>query len=136
MEEVFAFFSEAGNLDLLTPGWLRFSIVRQTPEWMGAGTQIEYGLRWHGLPLRWVSEIVEWNPGSYFVDVQVRGPYQLWHHTHRFTADGNGTIIEDVVRYALPLGLMGRIAHALKVRRDVERIFDYREKRIGELFAA
>jgi ligand-binding SRPBCC domain-containing protein len=135
VSEVFAFFSEAGNLDRITPGWLRFSILRQVPEEMGVGTRIEYRLRWHGLPLRWVSEIVEWSPGRSFVDEQVRGPYRLWHHAHRFETVGAGTMIEDVVRYALPLGVVGRAAHALMVRRDVERIFNYRVARIGELFA-
>jgi ligand-binding SRPBCC domain-containing protein len=133
IEQVFAFFANAANLDLLTPTWLHFQVRTPTPITMFVGTQIEYTIRWHRLPLRWLTEIVEWIPERRFVDMQRSGPYLLWHHTHRFEKVGNGTIIEDVVRYALPMGPIGRIAHALLVRRDVERVFDFRASRIQEL---
>ena len=94
---------------------------------------IEYTIRWRGLPIRWLTEIEEWLPGKRFVDRQVRGPYRLWHHTHGFEEAGDKTIMEDIVRYALPLGPIGRIAHAVLVRRDLERIFDFRASRIQEL---
>lgn len=134
--EVFAFFSDATNLDLLTPPWLHFQVRTPLPIAMRVGTRIEYTIRWYGLPIRWLTEIVEWASGRQFVDTQLRGPYRLWRHTHRFISDGRGTIMEDEVRYALPLGPVGRLAHAVVVRRDVHRIFDYRAARIDEVMKA
>lgn len=135
LDEVFAFFADAANLDLLTPPWLRFRILTPTPIAMAPGTLIDYSIRWRGLPLRWRTRIEEWFPGRRFVDMQIRGPYRLWHHTHTFERAGNETIVQDVVRYALPLGPVGHLAHALLVARDVQRIFDFRERRIRSLFA-
>jgi hypothetical protein len=85
--------------------------------------------------VRWTTEIRRWDPPFRFIDVQLRGPYRLWHHTHRFEAHDGGTRMTDVVRYRLPFGLLGVAVHALKVRRDVEQIFDYRFQRIDALFA-
>ena len=93
---------------------------------MRPGARIEYRLRWHGFPLRWVTEIRTWDPPTGFVDVQFRGPYRLWHHTHRFQAVDGGTLMRDMVRYVLPFGLLGRLAHAWVVKADLEAIFDYR----------
>jgi ligand-binding SRPBCC domain-containing protein len=134
VEEVFAFFADAGNLDLLTPSWMHFRIITPQPIALHAGAKIEYALRWHHLPLRWLTEILEWSPPTRFVDTQTRGPYRLWHHTHAFTPADGGTVMEDTVRYALPFGVLGRLAHSLGVRRDIETIFDFRFKRIAELF--
>ena len=102
---------------------------------MQKGTRIDYRLKVRGLPLRWTSEIVLWEPPHQFVDVQVRGPYQLWHHTHRFVEEGSATRITDEVLYRLPFGLLGELAHWAMVRRDVEKIFDYREAKVRSLFA-
>ncbi len=132
--DVFRFFADAGNLDELTPKWLRFEVVTPRPIEMKPGALIDYRLRWHGLPIEWVTRIEEWSPPHRFVDTQIRGPYKLWHHTHEFEAVDGGTRMSDVVRYALPLGPIGRVAHALAVRRDVAKIFDYRQRRIAELF--
>lgn len=85
--------------------------------------------------MNWTTEIRKWDPPYRFVDVQLQGPYHLWHHTHRFESHDGGTRMIDVVRYSLPLGIVGRLVHAFKVRRDIERIFDYRFKRINDLFA-
>jgi ligand-binding SRPBCC domain-containing protein len=93
---------------------------------MAAGTLLEYRLRLHGVPLRWLTRIEVWEPPVRFVDVQVRGPYRLWHHTHSFEPAGDGTLMGDRVRYALPLGPLGELAHAVLVRRDLERIFAFR----------
>ena len=136
LEEVFAFFSDARNLERITPPWLGFRILTPGPIRIAAGTKLLYRLSVHGLPLSWTTEIRRWEPPSRFVDVQLSGPYQLWHHTHRFEAFRGGTRMTDIVRYRLPFGLLGRAVHALKVRSDVEQIFDYRIERIGELFAA
>jgi ligand-binding SRPBCC domain-containing protein len=134
VEEVFAFFAEAANLAELTPPWLAFRILPPQPPGISRGVRIRYRIGWHGLPMRWTTEIRRWNPPHSFVDVQLQGPYRLWHHTHRFEPYRGGTRMTDVVRYSLPLGPIGRAAHALVVRRDVERIFDYRFSRINELF--
>jgi ligand-binding SRPBCC domain-containing protein len=134
LEEVFEFFSCANNLESLTPKWLHFKILSVDPQPVQKGSLISYRLRVHGLPVNWTSEIVEWNPPHKFVDLQVRGPYKLWRHTHRFRAEGERTRITDVVLYALPLGILGRVAHRLMVRSDVEKIFAFREEQIRALF--
>ena len=126
-EEVFAFFADAFNLERITPPWLSFRIATPGPIEMGPGTLIEYRLRLHRIPIRWLTRIEEWEPGRRFVDVQVRGPYRAWHHTHEFEPDGaDGTLVRDTVRYALPFGPLGAAAHRLFVARDLRTIFDYR----------
>jgi ligand-binding SRPBCC domain-containing protein len=132
--EVFGFFSDARNLEAITPPWLRFSVLTPGPIEMGAGALIEYRLALHRVPVRWVTRIEEWHPGRSFVDVQMSGPYRLWHHTHTFAERDGGTLVGDRVRYALPLGLLGTIAHAAFVRRDLERIFAYRHAVIAQRF--
>jgi len=133
VDEVFAFFARADNLEQITPSWLRFEVRDTEPADMGDGTLIHYRLRLHGLPLRWTSMIEEWRPGESFVDRQVRGPYRLWHHRHTFRADGAGTVLGDDVHYALPLGRVGDLAHPLFVRHDLERIFDHRQAAVLRL---
>lgn len=133
--EVFSFFADPCNLDRLTPPWLHFRMLTPSPIEMRVGLNIEYLIRWRGVPIRWVTEIEAFCPGRRFVDCQIRGPYRLWHHTHRFEAASGGTIVEDVVRYALPLGPVGRLAHVAIVRRDIERIFDFRARRTAESFS-
>src|SRR4051794_34251209 len=107
IDEVFAFFAEPRNLEAITPGWLRFRILAAGPIAMAAGTTIRYALRWRGTPVSWTTEIRAFEPPNLFIDEQVRGPYRLWHHTHRFEALGEETLMRDEVRYALPLGLAG-----------------------------
>jgi len=133
--EVFEFFADASNLETITPEWLNFRILSPTPVELHTGARIDYRLRWHGVPIAWTTEIRKWNPPYGFVDTQIRGPYQLWHHTHRFEAVEDGTLMTDVVWYKAPFGPLGELAHRLRVRRDVERIFDYRYHRIGSLLA-
>jgi ligand-binding SRPBCC domain-containing protein len=125
-EEAFEFFADALNLEVITPPWLGFRVVTPEPIEMRAGTLIEYRLRLHGVPIRWLTRIEEWRPGERFADVQLRGPYRHWHHTHSFEERDGGTVMRDVVRYSLPLGPLGRLAHTAIVRRDLERIFDFR----------
>ncbi len=131
VDEVFAFFAQAQNLERITPPWLRFEVRGTEPGHIAEGTLIHYRLRLHGLPLRWTSRIEEWDPGRSFVDSQLRGPYRLWHHRHTFAPDGDGTVVSDEVHYALPLGGLGQLAHLLFVRRDLERIFDYRQAAVA-----
>ncbi len=132
-DEVFAFFADAANLEAITPGFLRFSIRTPLPIAMREGTRIEYTLRLFGLPLRWRTLISVWEEGRRFVDEQVSGPYALWRHTHTFEAVEGGTLVTDVVDYALPFGVVGRFAHALLIRRTLERIFAHRHEAITRL---
>jgi ligand-binding SRPBCC domain-containing protein len=132
-DEVFEFFSRARNLERITPAWLRFEVLTPGPIAIGPGTRIEYRLRLHAVPVRWVSRIEEWEAGRGFVDRQVRGPYRLWHHRHAFTPDGDGTVVHDSVDYLLPFGPLGRLAHAAFVARDLERIFDFRRDAVRRL---
>jgi ligand-binding SRPBCC domain-containing protein len=135
-EEVFAFFSDAHNLEAITPDWLRFRIATPGRIEMAPGALIEYRLRLHGLPIRWLTRIEEWEPGRRFVDVQVRGPYSLWHHTHEFEPDGDrATVVRDRVSYALPLGPLGELARRAFVARDLDRIFDHRLASVNKVMA-
>jgi len=134
VDEVFSFFADAGNLETITPPWLRFRILTPRPIEMRSGALIDYTLRVRGLPIRWTTEIVEWTPPHRFVDRQLRGPYRLWHHLHEFFAEGNRTRMLDTVDYVLPFGPLGRLAHFGWVRRDLEQIFDYRQRQIETLF--
>jgi hypothetical protein len=131
-DAVFTFFADPHNLEAITPPWLGFSVITARGAQMRAGAVIEYRLHLHGLPVRWLTRIEDWVPGVRFVDVQLAGPYRLWHHTHEFEADGaGGTVMRDVVRYALPYGPLGRLVHALIVRRDLDRIFAFRHEAVA-----
>ena len=128
-EDVFAYFSDAANLQSITPPELHFRILTPLPVPMREGTLIDYRLRLLGVPLRWKSRILRWKPPTGFVDEQVSGPYRIWEHTHRFYEEGDETIVEDVVRYGLPFWPFGEIAH-LPVRLQLGRIFRFRQSAI------
>ena len=133
--EVFPFFEYAYNLEAITPPFLGFRVVTPRPIDMRAGALIEYRLRLHGVPVRWRTRIEAFDPPHAFVDAQISGPYRLWHHTHVFEPDGRGgTIMRDRVRYALPLGPFGATAHLLFVKRDLQRIFDFRQQTVRRYF--
>jgi ligand-binding SRPBCC domain-containing protein len=134
VEEVFAFFSDAHNLDVLTPPWLHFRILTPHPIPMHLGTRIEYRLRWRGLPLFWRTEISEWNAPYRFVDRQIRGPYRQWIHEHTFEAINGGTLMRDHVDYAVPGWLIEPLVSRWIVMPDVERIFAYRRLKMEERF--
>lgn len=131
LEETFAFFAEAGNLQKLTPPWLSFRIRTPQPITMQPGTLIDYLIVVRGLPVPWRTRISDWTPPAQFVDEQLWGPYWKWHHTHSFTAVEGGTLVTDTVLYS-PIG--GAVMHRLMVRRDLERIFTYRQHAILEQF--
>lgn len=136
IEEVFDFYSRAANLEAITPNWLRFRILSVAPTPVQKGTLIQYSLRWRVVPIRWTTEIVEWEPPRKFVDVQLKGPYQLWRHEHCFQAEENGTRITDEVYYLLPFGGLGRLVHSLKVEHDIKAIFEYRRQAVERIFGA
>lgn len=131
---VFSFFSNAGNLDRITPPWLRFSILGQSALVLSTGTLIHYRLAWYGIPMKWTSRIEEWFPPTRFIDVQLNGPYRRWHHTHTFEPRDGGTLIGDTVQYDVPMRAVGDFFAGWIVRRDVERIFDYRAEQISAIF--
>jgi ligand-binding SRPBCC domain-containing protein len=133
IDETFTFFADPGNLEAITPDWLRFEILTSGPIPMHFGTRLEYRLRWRWIPIRCLTEIRAWEPPCRFVDVQLRGPFRLWEHEHTFEAVGDGTLMRDVVRYALPFGFLGRLAQCCFVRSDLDRIFDYRARKVAAL---
>ena len=135
-QEVFAFFSDAGNLERITPPFLHFHITTPRPIEMGAGTLIDYNLRLYGIPLHWRTLIETFDPPVSFSDVQLKGPYRRWHHRHEFLEVPGGTEMRDSVDYDLPFPVFAPIVHSLFVRRSVQQIFDYRNKVISEIFSA
>jgi ligand-binding SRPBCC domain-containing protein len=131
-DRVFDFFSNARNLEQLTPPWLRFEIVTKGPIEMAPGTLIDYRIYWRHIPMRWRTEIEVWEPPHRFVDRQIRGPYRLWRHEHIFVERDDGTSVIDRVEYA-PFG--GTLVQRF-VARDIDRIFAYRQAVLGRLFTA
>ena len=130
LEDTFAFFADAANLQRITPSWLHFRILTAPPIEMAAGLEILYRISLYGLPLPWRSVIDVWEPGVRFVDRQIVGPYRWWRHEHRFEAVEDGTRVMDRVDYAPRLGWVSRGL----VRRDLRRIFDYRHDVLRRIF--
>ena len=133
LAKTFGFFADARNLERITPGFLNFQIDGPAAEEIRPGTVIDYRLRLYGLPLKWRTVIEVFEPPRRFIDVQVRGPYRLWRHTHEFAAEGRGTRMTDTVEYQMPLGPLGAAARALFVRRTLDKIFDYRRDHIAAI---
>jgi ligand-binding SRPBCC domain-containing protein len=133
LDEVFDFFSDAANLEAITPPFVNFKILSPLPIEMKPGAVIDYQLQLFKIPFRWRTVIETFDPPRSFTDTQARGPYKLWHHLHEFHPVADGVLMIDRVRYSIPLWFLGRIAHALFVRRTLETIFDYRYQRIQEL---
>jgi len=127
LEATFAFFADARNLERLTPPWLHFQVLTPGLIEMRAGTLIDYRLRTRGIPVRWRSEITAWEPPHRFVDVQRWGPYRAWQHTHTFKRLGSGTLVRDVVSYAVP---GGDVINRFLVGPDLAKIFDYRARQL------
>ena len=129
LDEVFAFFTDARNLEVLTPPWLHFQILNPGIV-IRAGARIDYRLKLHGIPFQWQSEISRWDPPSSFVDQQRKGLYRRWVHTHTFAAERGGTRVGDAVEFEVPLGwLVGGF-----VLRDVKKIFAFRQRELLKRF--
>ena len=135
IEKAWDFLSDPGNLKTITPDYMGFKILEGAEEKMYAGQIIKYIVTpVLGLPLRWVTEITQVEDQKYFVDEQRFGPYSLWHHKHFIKAIPGGVEMIDIVDYKLPLGMLGRIAHPLFVKRQLNQIFNYRYNKLVELF--
>ena len=135
-DEVFAFFADAFELERLTPPWLNFAVTTPAPIVLQPGSLIDYRLRLRGLPLRWRSRIPVWEPPTRFVDEQLRGPYRVWRHEHRFEDADGGTLCFDTVDYALYAGWLVRLLRLdrLLVERDLRQIFAYRQAQLRQRF--
>jgi uncharacterized protein (TIGR01777 family) len=134
IDEAFAFFKEAKNLEKITPDEMNFKVLNQSTENIQEGTIINYSLSVHKFPMRWKSKITNWKPGSHFSDIQLNGPYDHWVHRHEFEEKNGGTLIKDHVRYKVPIGLAGDLIANRFIKNDLEKVFTYRQKKINELF--
>lgn len=134
LKDVFPFFASPENLGAITPRWLKFRMITPPPIRMMAGAEIEYTISWLGIPLHWKTLIEEYDPPHRFVDLQVRGPYSLWRHTHSFREVAQRTEMRDHIEYALPFGLLGNLAHTFGVRNQIKGIFDHRERFLAAHF--
>jgi len=136
LDDVFAFFEKPENLARITPRSLGFEILTPSPIAMKSGAVIDYTIKVLGVRQHWTTLITDYSPPHGFVDVQLKGPYTFWHHTHSFETVPGGTRMTDRVRYLLPFGPLGRIAHALFVKKQLARTFAHRERMIREQFGA
>ncbi len=136
LEETYAFFDKAQNLQKITPEHLSFKILTPGHITMQTGTVIDYITTIAGFPMRWTSCIQEYDAPHRFIDTQLKGPYSYWHHEHRFEEHEGGTLITDYVHYLLPMGIFGRIAHSLFVKKQLHTIFSYRNQKVCEIFDA
>jgi ligand-binding SRPBCC domain-containing protein len=135
--EAFEFFSDPRNLERLTPDLVHFQFLKAPPEKVAPGTILEYRLRIYGVPVNWRTRIEVVEPPNRFVDVQEKGPYASWRHTHTFReVDPHHTEIRDQVEFAMPLGPLGELAYRMLVARSLQQIFDYREAALRRLFPA
>ena len=132
--DVFRIFEDPFNLARITPPWLNFRVTSKGRVQMRKGAEIDYVIRWLGVPMLWRTVIAEYDPPHLFVDEEVQGPYRLWRHRHTFETTVEGTLMRDRVDYALPFGVLGRAAHAMLVGAQLRRIFAYRQAKLDVLF--
>ncbi|MEL7496404.1 MAG: SRPBCC family protein [Planctomycetota bacterium] len=133
IQPVFEFFSDAMQLESITPPWLHFSVLTPQPIEMRKGLLLDYKLYLHRIPIKWRTEIAEWDPPYRFVDTQLKGPYKRWYHTHTFEEHNGQTLVKDHVHY-IPRG--GSLIHRFFVKPDLLKIFGYRQEQLAKLFAA
>ena len=135
IEDVFQFFSKPENLSIITPSKMKFKILTPSPIEMKEGALIDYTVNIFGFPIRWRTLITDYKPSHMFVDQQLKGPYSMWHHTHLFERlNDEETLIKDIVIYAVPFGIIGKLTHSLYIKADLDAIFDFRSQKIREIF--
>ncbi len=134
LNEVFAFFQQPENLARITPASMDFRVLTPSPIIMKENALLDYSIRLSLFRLRWTTMITSYQPPISFVDIQLRGPYSFWHHTHSFKETDDGTLMTDEVRYSIPFGFLGNILHALYIKKELQHIFDFRAKVIEEYF--
>lgn len=135
LDRAWKFFVNPSNLERITPEWLRFEIKNEVEEQMYPGMIISYRITaLAGIPTSWVTEITQVQSRKYFIDEQRFGPYKFWHHQHHFRETEEGVEIEDLVHYALPFGVLGRMVHGLDIGRRLKEIFDYRHHKLERLY--
>lgn len=135
LEDVWDFFSSPANLKKITPPSMGFDILTGGEGKMYPGQIISYKVKpLAGIPITWVTEISHVEQQKFFVDEQRFGPYSMWHHEHHFKQVEEGVEMTDIVSYVLPLGILGKIAHAILVKKKVEQIFQYRSKVMNQFF--
>jgi len=133
LDSTWAFFSDARNLPAITPPAMRFQITTPGEINIQQDTLIDYRIRVMGVPVNWRTRIIDWTPKRQFVDLQLKGPYTLWHHQHVFEPTTNGVWCRDRVIYKMPVPVIGRIVHAMMVRPQLLEVFRYRREAIGRL---
>ena len=131
VEQVFPFFADAYQLEAITPPYLNFRVLTPRPIDMHAGQLIDYQLRLHRIPIGWKTKISAWEPNERFIDEAIKSPYKFWHHEHLFEPCADGTRVIEIVHYGVP---GGALIHALLVRREVQKIFEYREQVLKSIF--
>lgn len=135
LEEAWSFFSNPKNLEILTPEWMYLKGTKQMQRQVYPGMIVDYQIKpLFNIPLHWVTEITQVKELEYFVDEQRFGPYRFWHHEHRFKVVAGGIEMTDILDYALPLGIIGRIVHAITVKKKIKQVFDYRSHKLETLF--
>ncbi|SIS58902.1 SRPBCC family protein [Salimicrobium flavidum] len=135
ISEAWAFFSSAENLSRITPPWMKFEVTGELPEHMYPGMVATYRLQpVFGITLKWVTEITHMEENKYFIDEQRHGPYRFWHHQHHFKEIENGVEMTDIVHYALPYAMIGRLAHRINIEKKLNEIFKYRHQKVEEIF--
>lgn len=129
------FFSSPRNLKEITPDYMGFDVLTEIPDKMYEGLMIEYKVTpLLKIPMNWITEIKYVHDKEFFVDEQRKGPYKIWHHEHHFKAVDGGVEMTDIVSYEIPLGILGRLMHPIVVKKKLEEIFEYRFKRVDEIF--
>lgn len=135
LQEAWDFLSSPKNLKTITPDYMGFNILSGADRPMFAGQLIQYIVTpILGIPTKWVTEITHVQDKHYFVDEQRFGPYALWHHKHFIKEIPGGVEMEDIIDYKIPLGILGQMVHPILVKPKLNEIFDYRQKKLIELF--
>ncbi len=136
LEKAWVFFSSPANLKVITPDFMGFDIISKLhSEKMYAGQIIRYKVKpVAGIPMQWTTEITQVNAPYFFIDEQRRGPYKMWHHQHHFEEKDGGVLMTDIIHYWPPFGFLGNIANSILIKKQLKGIFDYRKKKVEELF--